>query len=296
MHPVLPLRHILLALVVVFVWGSNFVIVRFALAEFPPFFLAALRFTLAFLPAALFVPPPKVPWRNLAAYGLLVGSGQFGFLYVAMNGLISPGLSSLVLQTQVFFTIALAMIFAGDRLRPYQGVALAMAVGGLLIILLHVDRETTATGLGLVLLAALCWAGGNFVGQRTPGANMLAYVVWASLFAVAPLLILSLYAEGVPRIAASLSGASPLAYAAALWQGFGNALFAYAIWAYLLARHKAATVTPMALLVPLVGMISSALVLGEELAAWKLIAGVLVIGGLGLNLLWPRLARRGADL
>ncbi|MCA6306125.1 MAG: EamA family transporter, partial [Phenylobacterium sp.] len=104
----LPWRHALLALAVVAVWGTNFAVIKSALAHLPPFTFASLRFLFAFLPAAFFLKRPNVPWRNLAAYGVLIGVGQFGVLYFAMDGQISPGLASLVVQSQVFFTIGLA--------------------------------------------------------------------------------------------------------------------------------------------------------------------------------------------
>ena len=116
----LPARHLLLALAVVAVWGTNFVIIKVALVHLPPLLFAALRFAIALFPAVLLLPRPQVGWGNLAAYGGLIGVGQFGLLYLAMNGHISPGLASLVLQTQVFFTIGLAMFFAREKLRPFQ--------------------------------------------------------------------------------------------------------------------------------------------------------------------------------
>ena len=122
MPTALPLRHLLLALAVVAVWGTNFVVIKVALAHFPPLLLAALRFTLALLPAVFFLPRPAVSWRNLAAYGVLIGVGQFGVLFVAMQAQISPGLASLVVQMQVFFTIALAMRITKERVQPFQWI------------------------------------------------------------------------------------------------------------------------------------------------------------------------------
>jgi O-acetylserine/cysteine efflux transporter len=72
----LPPRHFLLALAVVAVWGTNFVIIKVALAHLPPLLFAALRFALAVLPAILFLPRPAASWRNLAAYGVLMASGS----------------------------------------------------------------------------------------------------------------------------------------------------------------------------------------------------------------------------
>lgn len=288
----LPLSHALLALAVVAVWGTNFVIIKVALAHLPPLLMATLRFIFAFLPAAFFLKRPNVPLRSLALYGVLIGTGQFGLLYIAMQGLISPGLASLVIQMQVFFTIGLSVWLARDHVHAFQGVALAFAAGGLAVILMHASGDVTVLGLVLVLLAALAWAGGNVVAKIAPGENMLAYVVWASLFSFPPLLVLSLVFEGWPAIAHGLTHADAVTWAAVLWQSAGNTLFGYASWAWLLARHPAATISPLALLVPVFGMGASTLLLGEGLPAWKLVAAALVMAGLALNVLWPLAQRR----
>jgi O-acetylserine/cysteine efflux transporter len=292
----LPLRHAALALAVVAVWGTNFVVIKVALGVLPPLLLAALRFALAWLPAALFIRPPAVPWRNLAVYGLLIGVGQFGLLYFAMTRFISPGLASLVVQTQVFFTIGLAMFLArstrSERPMRLQMIALVLATAGIGVIAMNTGGMTTPLGLVLILGAALSWAGGNIVARLTPQADMLAYVVWSSVFAVPVLAIASLAFEGPQAIVQGLRAADVATWAAVAWQSVGNALFGFAVWGWLLARYPAATIVPMALLVPVFGMTSSALWLGEPMPAWKLTAAALVIGGLALNVLGPRLLRR----
>ena len=284
----LPLRHFLLALAVVAVWGINFVVIKFALGALPPILMAALRFGLVLLPGLFFFARPAVPLGNLALYGLLIGAGQFGLLYVAMNGHISPGLASLVIQVQVFFTIGLAMRISGERVRGFQWFALLLAAGGIAVIMLHTDGSTTPLGLCLVLLAALAWAGGNIAAKQGAPTNILAYVVWSSAFAVPPLIALSLFVEGREAISAALQTADAAAWAAVAWQAWGNSLFGYAAWGWLLARHPAATITPMAMLVPVFGMGASALMLDESLPPWKLVAAALVMAGLALNLLWPK--------
>ena len=288
----LSLRHFLLALAVVAVWGSNFVVIKLALSQMPPLLFATLRFAVVVLPMVFFLKRPAVPWRNLAGYGLLIGVGQFGLLFVAMNGHISPGLASLVIQVQVFFTIGLAMALAGEGLQRVQWIALALGASGLSVIVAHTDGSTTLLGLGLILLAALSWAGGNLVSRAAGRINMVAYVVWSSLFAVPPLFVLSLWVEGWDALAAGVQGAGLGAWAAVAWQAWGNSIFGYAAWGWLLARYSAATITPMALLVPVFGMASSAWWLGEPLPLWKLGAAALVLSGLALNLLWPWWVRR----
>jgi len=304
MKPQLSLRDGLLALAVVFVWGTNFVVIRLGLDVLPPLFFATLRFFFVLLPACLLLARPGsvgesrsdkkyVAWANLAFYGVAIGAGQFGLLFIAMNGRIPPGLASLVVQMQVFFTIGLAMWRTGERIRPHQLAAFALALAGMGVIAAHSGPQnghsTTISGLVLVLLAALSWALGNQAGREasaTGSVNMLAYVVWAALFAVPPLLALSLLLEGPAAIAAGLARATPLTWAAVLWQSAGNTMFGYACWAWLLSRYPAATIAPVSLLVPVFGFGASALLLHEPLPPWKIGATLLIMVGLAINLLW----------
>jgi O-acetylserine/cysteine efflux transporter len=290
--PSLSWPHFLLAVSVMAVWRTNFVVIKIALEHLPPLLLATLRFAFVFFPLAVFLKRPAMPWVNLAAYGVLIGAGQFGLLFLAMKSDITPGLASLIVQTQIFFTIALSMHLSGERVRTYQLVALAIATTGLAVIFLRTDGSATPLGIGLVLMAALSWSGGNLVARAGKPTNMLAYVVWAGLFSVPPLLAFSLLFEGWPAIERGVTDADAATWAAVLWQSIGNTMFGYAVWGWLLARYQASIVTPMALLVPVFGMGASALVLDEQMPAWKLIATGLVMAGLALNLLWPIVCER----
>lgn len=223
----------------------------------------------------------------------MTGLGQFGVMYYAVNSQISPGLASLVVQTQVFFTVGFAMFFAKERLRLYQVVSLMVAMVGLLIIALHTDATTTFLGLALVVFAGLSWGAANTVSRQAGNINMLSYVVWASAFSIPPLLLLSLVFEGGwTQIQGSIASASLGAWAGVLWQSWGNTLFGYAAWGWLLSKHPAAVVAPAPLLVPIFGMGASAFFLSEPLPAWKIVAAGLVIAGLVVNLFWPTIEGR----
>src|ERR1700682_3969429 len=90
--------HIALAVLVMAIWGTNFVVIKIGLRDFPPFLFALLRFFFSALPFAFFVRRPQVEWRWLVLYGVFLGAGQFGLLFYAMREDISPGLASLVVQ------------------------------------------------------------------------------------------------------------------------------------------------------------------------------------------------------
>jgi O-acetylserine/cysteine efflux transporter len=291
-NPHLSVRDAALALGIVFVWGTNFVLIHVGLDVLPPLLFAALRFTLVLLPAVFFLPRPNVSWGNLATYGLATGFGQFGLLFIAMNGMISPGLASLVLQMQAFFTIAISVARDGERLKPHQMAAFALALGGMGVIAGHNGHGATMAGLALCLAAAMGWALSNqaarIAGRNQPNLNVLAYVVWASLFSAPPLYLLSLWREGWPAISASLHHTSPLIWGVVLWQSVGNTMFGYGCWAWLLSRYPASTISPLSLLVPVFGFATSALCLGEPLQGWKILAALLVVSGVAINLLWRR--------
>lgn len=292
-------RDALLALAVILVWGVNFVVIRLGLDVLPSLFFAFLRFLFVLLPACFFLPRPRVPWKWVVLYGLSLGLIQFGLLFIAMNGMISPGLASLVVQMQVFFTVAIAMWRQGEKIAAHQIAAFALALAGMVVIGAHNGHGTTIAGLLLTLGAGLGWAISNQAAREAARAaqsagirlNMLALVVWGSLFAVPPLLVLSLLVEGPAAILRGLAHAGIGTWIAVAYQSLGNTIFGYGVWAILLSRYPAATVSPLSLLVPVVGFAASAVWLGEALPPWKIGATLLIMAGLAVNLLWqPRKA------
>jgi O-acetylserine/cysteine efflux transporter len=250
------------------------------------------------LPWVIFIPRPVVSQQRLAGAGLFTGVGQFALLYWAMQRDISPGLASLVIQSQVFFTILLAMVLDGERMRPLQVGAVLLAVAGFALVGWHGAHDPgssiTLLGLLVVLLAAFCWGCANTLVRGAGRVNMLAFTMWGSLYAVPPLLLISLWAEGPTRVAQAVTQAHWLGWMSVLWQALANTVFAFGAWNWLLARHPAATVTPVALLVPGLGMLSAAWLLAEPLPAWKITAALLVLGGLALNLYAGRLRLKAA--
>jgi O-acetylserine/cysteine efflux transporter len=185
----MPAAHLLLALLVVFVWGTNFVVIKLGLATLPPLLFAALRFALSALPWMLFIRRPPVAWRWLASFGVLLGAGQFGLLFLAMKADISPGLASLVIQMQVFFTIGLSIVLLGERIRWFQIAGLVLALVGVALLLSHLDASLTMKGLILTLLAAASWAAANLVAKhaarQAPHLDMLGFMVWQRICSAA---------------------------------------------------------------------------------------------------------------
>lgn len=277
-------KHQLLAFIVALIWGTNFVVIRYGLDELPPFLFAAIRFLLVAFPLIFFVAKPKASWLLIAAYGLLIGFGQFGLVYLAMQNDITPGLASLVLQMQVFFSIVLAWVFFKESASLIQWLALVVSFSGIALIASNVDGHTTTRGLILILIAATSWALGNMVVKKAGKVDIIAFLVYSSLFSVPVLAAMSFYFEGWTLIKTSLQSASMTSVWVVLWQTVGNTLIGYGIWNFLLNRYSTAIVTPWSLLVPVFGMLASFLLLDEPMQLWKLIAAGLILLGLAMNI------------
>jgi O-acetylserine/cysteine efflux transporter len=283
-------RDILAALSVATVWGLTFIAIKIGVGETTPLMLAALRFLFAAFPMVLFVrPPAAAPWA-VALYGLLIGAGQFGVLFIAIHSGFPVGLTSLVIQAQVFFTILLAWIFVGERPQAAQILGAAVAFAGMGVIGSERLAGATLGPFALVLIAAAFWAAGNVLAKTVGKIDMLAFTIWSSLAAPVPLVLLSLAVEGTAGLTA-LAHPSWRLVVSVLVLSYAGTVFGYGLWARLLAHYSAATVAPFALLIPVVGMAAGAILFSEPLRPLELFGGALVMAGLALNIFGDRMLR-----
>lgn len=282
-------KDLLLALLVIIVWGLNFVVIKVGLHGMPPMLMGALRFMLAAFPAILFVRRPQVPLRWMLAYGMTISVGQFAFLFYAMYVGMPAGLASLVLQSQAFFTLFFAALFLGERLRGSNLFGLLVAASGLVLIGLQGGQAMTLAGFALTIAAASMWALGNVVTRKLGKVNLVGLVVWGSLIPPLPFLALSLWLEGPELISQSLRTFSLDSLLVLAYLAFGATILGYGLWSRLLSRYPASQVAPFSLLVPVVGISSSALLLGERLGGLQMIGAALVMAGLLINVWGGRL-------
>ncbi len=288
----MPLKDVLLALVVIAVWGLNFVVIKIGLQGVPPLLLGALRFLLVLFPAIFFIPRPRLPWRWLLAYGMTISLGQFAFLFYAMSAGMPAGLASLVLQAQAFFTLLFAVPLLGERVRAGQLLGLLVATAGLTLIGLRSGTGMTLAGFALTLCAASMWALGNIVTRRIGKVDILGLVVWGALVPPLPFLALSLWLEGPATLERAMLGLDLQSLLAIVYLAFAATMLGYGLWGRLLSRYPASQVAPFSLLVPVVGLSASALLLGEHLDIQQGAGVGLVLAGLLVNLYGARLPAR----
>lgn len=280
-------KDILQALIVVFLWGLNFVWIRIGLNGVPPLLLCVLRFALSAFPAVFFLPKPTISHAKLFSYGFTIFGLQFAFLFTGMHVDMSAGMASLVLQSQAFFTMALAAWFLHERASRWKIIGALISFSGVAMIAWRSGGDVTLAGLAFTLLAALSWGIGNTISKTLGKGGSLALVVWGSLYALPLLALASLWLEGIDRISDSMSNfsfASTIAIACIVYL---STYVGYTFWVSLLSRYAAATVAPFTLLVPVFGIFGAAIFLGETVFTGKAIASAIVILGLCFNLFEP---------
>ncbi|WP_456391091.1 EamA family transporter [Profundibacter sp.] len=275
--------HVFLAVLVAAVWGFNFVVIRIGITNFPPLLFSAFRFTLAALPLVFFIRKPDVPWRIIIGIGVVLGVVKFSLLFIGMDLGLSAGLASLVLQSQAFFTAILVALIYKELPRAMQVLGITVAFAGIGLIATTVDNSVTPLGLGLVVAAGFMWAVSNLLMKQAGQVDMLALIVWVSLVPPIPLFIMSLLFEGADAGLAAIGNLNFQGVGAILYIAFISTIFGFAVWGKLIREYGALKVAPFSLLVPIFGMGSSALVLGEAFGTARLVAAVMVIAGLVLT-------------
>jgi len=272
----MPARHSLLAIAVAVVWGVNFVVIHEGLADFPPLLFVALRFALVAFPAVFFLSRPTVPLRLVLGVGAFMCTGQFALLFVAMDRGLPAGLASLVLQMQVLFTIAFAVLLLAERPSARQIGGALLALGGMAVIAVGRGGNVPLGALALSIGAAASWGVGNICARRAQADDPLALLAWASLVPPVPLIVLSLaLGEGAPSI--GLGGVLSLLYVV-----FGATFFGFGSWVWLMRRHPASRVAPFTLLVPPVGIAAAWALLGERPNGAELVGAAVVLVGLAV--------------
>ncbi len=292
----MPARHVALACLVAALWGVNFLAIHASLEQFPPIFLVALRFALLAVPTLLFVPRPDVPTRWLLGYGFGFGVVQFLGLYLGMAAGFPTGLASLVLQASAPFTVVLGAVLLRESLTPRRVVGITIAVSGLGLVGISRGGADGWWPFALVVLGALGWAFGNISTRLAAPDKPLHLICWMAVVPPLPMLALSLVVEGPAQIGDAWSTAATAA-AIPAWIGLAytvvlGTVVGSGIWVWLMKRHPAGVVAPFSMLVPVVGLLTAALVLDEHPSGLEAVGGLLVVGGV----LWSSRMPRPAGL
>lgn len=280
--------HALQAMVVMAIWGFNFVVAKVALTEFTPLLLMTLRFSLVAMMLVPFVKLPRQHLRPLFLYSVMLGGIHFPLVF---NGVqyVDASTASIAIQLQVPFASLLAMLFFKDKLGWRRALGMTVAFAGVAVIAGVPDGRTSLPHLLMVIGAALAFAFSNiqlkWMGADLDWKTLNAYM---AVFAVPQLLVLSLIFEQnqVEQIRnVGWLGIACLAYLAG-----AATILAYFFWYPLVRRFDVNQTMPFLMLVPIFGVGGGVLVLGEPLTWQLVVGGLLTIGGVGVIIIRrPRL-------
>lgn len=281
-------RDLLSALLVVIIWGTNFVAMKVGLRSLTPFQMGAARYVFAILPLILFVKPPKLAPKWVIAYGLSQGVGQFGFLFLSLKVGMSASLASVILQTQVFFTAIFGFMLLKERTSRALLAGLALAAVGLACFAASSLQSVSASditpaGFALCLTGAAMWAVSNIVvrsaQKSSPGFDVISFIVWCGAVPIIPFVLLSLAFDD-PATRWQWTAAPVAAWISVAYIGWMSTIVGYAIWTRLLKRHPVNRVAPFSLGVPVVGITSGMVALGDMIGGWQWAGIALIVAAL----------------
>ncbi|WP_296245548.1 MULTISPECIES: EamA family transporter [unclassified Psychrobacter] len=291
--------HITLAILITFIWGVNFTFIACALESFPPLMLTALRFFFTAMPLVLFLKPPKFN-RTLFIYAIGTFVMQYAFVFTAIHLGASAGLTALLLQVQIFITVLLAYVILGEAVSRIQIIGMLIGVLGLGVIALNLGGDMPLVGFICILIAAIGWSFGNIASKqastqqssrmstalsanrnnKASALSALSLVVWGGLIACVILTLTSLLFEAEAWHLATFTQASLKSWLSLGFIVYISTLIGFGLWAHLLSQNIASKVMPFALLVPVFGMTTSVLFIGEVVTWWKMLAMILILSGL----------------
>lgn len=282
-------RDRFLALAIVLVWGVNFVVIKVGLQGMPPLLLAGLRFAFVALPAIFFIKRPQVPLKWLVAYGLTINFLQFSLLFWALKVGMAAGLASLLLQAQAFITLGFGVLLLKEKVRIHNMIAVSVAGAGIYLLAAaqgHDSTSLTLFTLVLIIGAAAFWALGNIVNkvimQRYPVPTM-SLIVWSALVPMVSFFISSYVIEGPELIVESLVNIEWHNVFSIVYLSLLATILGYGGWSYLLSRYETSMVAPLSLLVPVFGLLSAWITLGESLSLYQIIGVIVIAMGLVIN-------------
>ncbi|MEV8514701.1 EamA family transporter [Dactylosporangium sp. NPDC051484] len=276
-------RDLALAILVTVIWGVNFVVIHVGLDSMSPLLFCALRFGVAALPAVFLVGRPQAPWRWVIATGVALGVVKFSLLFAGMAAGLPSGLSALVLQSQVVFTLVFATVLLRDRPGPRRVTGVVLAGAGIVLIATQLGLDRPLGAFLLVLAAGAAWGLANIAMRKASAKNMLNFMVWVSAVATPPLILLTLTVDGPSHVWGALKGLDLTAAGAIAYIAYLSTLFGFGVWGRLITRYGAGTVAPFAALAPVFAILSAALFLHERIHWYDLVGGAAILGGVLLG-------------
>ncbi len=283
------LRDLLLASLVMLIWGINFAVSKLGVAEIPPLLFMAFRFACVALIIAPFMQPKRHQLPGILLLSVTLGVGHFGLMFLGLANM-DAATAAIVIQLQVPFSAALAAFFFKEKLGWLRGAGIAVAFSGVALL----SGEPTLPGwlpLLWVIGSGLAFALANVVVKRIGDVNPVLLNGWMALMAAPMLLLLSLIFES--NHLEALQNARFMGWFAIVYTAIGASIIAYSLWYWLVRRYEMNQIVPFSLLAPAIGVLAGVVILGETFTWHKAVGGLLTLLGVSLIQFAPMLRRRG---
>lgn len=277
MHP----KAILLTLLVIIIWGSNFIFIKIGVNELQPLALLSLRFLLAGL---IFIPFMKWPGLKkaltISSVGLLMGLLHQGFLYAGLT-YVPAGMMSILLQSQVILVTLIGWIFLKEKIGWRTWLGIALGIIGIVILVGGDDLTGSITGIIYGLLSAFFIAVTYIVMKKLDNVNPFTYIALIHL-PVAPIIfVFSVILEGTEWITNPNEFNWHVIAIVIIYQSIVLS-FSHIIWQKLLVKYPVSEIVPWTLLLPLFAVAIAAPILGEPITISIILGGILTILGVGI--------------
>lgn len=284
-----PRSALLLLAAISLFWGLNWPIMKVALGAIPvlPFraLCLALSGPIILAIAGLRGEPLAVPRREIGP--LLLSALLNVTLWHLLTGygvsLMPAGRASLIAYTMPAWASLFGVLLLGERLTIARLLGLALGMGGVAVLLLPERHHIAAAPLGALAMigAAIAWGAGTAVMKRFRWTSSSAALTgWQVCLGGVPILLTALAAGSFPTLS-TIGGAALAALGYVIL--FGMIISQWA-WFVVLGRLPVAVASISTLAIPAIGLLSSALLLGEPLGVNEGLALGLVVAALGLVL------------
>jgi O-acetylserine/cysteine efflux transporter len=245
--------HVALALLINVVWGFTFVAAKAGVSVFPPIWFSGLRFVLIALLLAPWIRPLGPRFRTVLPVALLAGALHYSCMYAGLSLAGQVSSVSIAAQLGTPFSMLLAVVFLGERIRWRRTLGAILAFGGVVVFGFDPAAMDHTQGLLLVVLAAALMAAALVLMRRLEGVGVLELQGWIAVISAPPLLALSLLIEH-GQLEATLDPS---------WIGMGAVAFT-AVGASILGQG---------------GVLFAVVIYGDRLSARFLIGGTLTLIG-----------------
>ena len=275
-------RQILLALLPPLFFGTGFTIAKPAVTHFPPLFMMLLVYGgIAVVLGLTHRGRLKTPLLSIIAISAFAVTIQGALLFWGLRSEAMPATAAnLILQIQIPFAVLLDWLIMKERLDGRKLLGTAIAILGVAIVIGMPEQAPGLVPSVMIIVSAFCWALGQVLARRF-GKDSGVGLLKANAFGSVPQLALAtlLIEHGQWQ---SLATADGLQWAALAFVGIVGFYLAYMCWFTLLKQCRLDEAGPFLLLMPAVGIVTAALVLGESVSVAQLAGGAVILGGLAI--------------